>query len=196
MSKYISDLQIAPAAVMSAFYPPSGNGADLGHMLLVDPASRADALRTILAAHIVLAGPLVLENGSVGMLGWLPVFTKGSGLNTTEMQGVGKDVVQGSRFWGFVVVAFDFAALMNESGVNLNPGYLYSLTRAATAPDVADNASEVISSSAGAAPIADGERAQVTTFAMMICALDEFVPSCLAWCGMRYMRAACRRLAS
>jgi hypothetical protein len=143
----VVNLQLAPLAVSSAYFPLAGNEKAMGHDILHNPARRADVLKTITSDGMVMAGPLLLDQGGFNMVGRLAVFIdpdsvtaraaasspyqaprcgcgtvegsgcKSIGVNTTTLDGVMREVVRGKVFWGVVAVLFNFQGLLRSSGI-------------------------------------------------------------------------------
>ena len=112
----VSGLFLVPDGIVSKAYPLAGNEAAIGHDLLKDPARRAEAVEAIRGNQIVLAGPVNMRQGGVGLFARKPVFWEENGEQ---------------RFWGLVVAlirwenvleTFDFKTLDAE-------GYAYALSR-------------------------------------------------------------------
>jgi signal transduction histidine kinase/ActR/RegA family two-component response regulator len=112
----VSALFLIPGGVVSKAYPLTGNEAAIGHDLLKDPARRTDVLEAISTNQIVLAGPLNMRQGGVGLFARKPVFWEENGEH---------------HFWGLVAVlirwetvleTFDFESLDAD-------GYAYVLSK-------------------------------------------------------------------
>ena len=133
----VSGLFLVPGGVVSTAYPLCGNEAAIGHDLLKDPARRTEVLEAISTKQIVLAGPVNMRQGGVGLFARKPVFWEENGEH---------------RFWGLVVAmirwetvleSFDFKSLDAD-------GYAYVLSRKLRTDDqdtlIARSASEIIDS--------------------------------------------------
>ena len=112
----VSGLFLVPGGVVSTAYPLAGNEAAIGHDLLKDPARRTEVLEAISSNQIVLAGPVNMRQGGVGLFARKPVFWEEDGEH---------------RFWGLVAAlirwetvleTFDFRSLEAD-------GYAYVLSR-------------------------------------------------------------------
>ncbi len=115
-SPLVNGLFLVPDGVVSKAYPLAGNEAAIGHDLLKDPARRAEVLEAIGSSQVVLAGPVNMRQGGLGLFARKPVFWEDNGKQ---------------RFWGLVVAlirwetvleTFDFKTLNAE-------GYAYALSR-------------------------------------------------------------------
>ncbi len=85
----LGNLQLAPNGVVTTIYPLEGNEGAIGHDLLNDPNRRIQALQTIEARKLTLAGPFnLIQGGGMGMVARTPVF---------EVDEAGDE-----QFWGFV----------------------------------------------------------------------------------------------
>ncbi|KXZ50317.1 hypothetical protein GPECTOR_17g956 [Gonium pectorale] len=107
----ISTLQMAPGAVVQDIYPLAGNEAAIGHDLLADELRRGDALLSIAARNLTVAGPYMLLQGGFGVLLRKAVFISGVaenetfGANTSTgycPPGLCWDPVSSTKLWGFV----------------------------------------------------------------------------------------------
>ena len=114
----ISNLQLAPNAVVRQIFPLKGNEAAIGHDLLNDPNRRTEALSTIESKKLTLAGPFELIQGGVGVIGRYPVFLP-------------DELTSENVFWGFTIVLIKLADLIRASDLNqlIENGYNYNLSR-------------------------------------------------------------------
>ncbi|ROR35136.1 bifunctional diguanylate cyclase/phosphodiesterase [Inmirania thermothiophila] len=99
----VRSLQLAPGAVVRHVYPLAGNEAALGHDLLADPARREAAERAIREHSMVVAGPVQLRQGGVGIIARLPVYLPAA--------------AGGERFWGFAIVLLDLEPVLRAGGL-------------------------------------------------------------------------------
>eukprot|EP00282_Hemiselmis_andersenii_P038631 CAMPEP_0169428762 /NCGR_PEP_ID=MMETSP1042-20121227/1500_1 /TAXON_ID=464988 /ORGANISM="Hemiselmis andersenii, Strain CCMP1180" /LENGTH=1446 /DNA_ID=CAMNT_0009538955 /DNA_START=134 /DNA_END=4470 /DNA_ORIENTATION=- len=82
-----------------------------------------------------------VTNASMSMIGRLPVFldeSYGLGFKTTDIPGLGIQVIPGKLFWGFISMIFDFDVCLNRTGVTDWDGdspYLYDITWAKPGPE-------------------------------------------------------------
>lgn len=99
-NSYISTVQLVPNGIIKYIYPLKGNEAALNQNLFTNPNVRKEALKTIANKKMYFAGPLVLKQGGIGIVGRLPVYKK-------------------NKFWGFSAVVIKFEDLLKISKVNL-----------------------------------------------------------------------------
>ncbi|MGI1680105.1 MAG: response regulator [Cellvibrionaceae bacterium] len=103
----------APNLVIRFIYPLKGNEAAIGLDYNANPAQKAAALKAQTSGQMVLAGPINLVQGGLGIIGRIPVFARDP---------------DGNRyFWGLVSAVMDANQLFESSGVlslsgNLNVG--------------------------------------------------------------------------
>ncbi len=111
----ITNLQLAPQAVVTQIYPLEGNEEAIGDDLLKDPKRRPGALKTIRSKKLTLTGPLNLVQGGTAVIGRLPVF-----LSNDD-----------DKFWGFTIALItikDFLAAVKLERLEDN-GLNYELWR-------------------------------------------------------------------
>jgi len=142
LGKALVNIQLAPKAVVSMFYPMVNcedfegdvclnNTGALGHDLLNDP-NRVDIARaTVPAKYVVTAGPLKLVQGGHpvvedAFIARLPINLANHSL-----------VVDGIDYscWGFAVVLLNWAVMKKDSGIYENferEGMQFKLTRTDT----------------------------------------------------------------
>jgi sensor domain CHASE-containing protein len=113
----ISSLQLAPDGIVQQIYPLEGNEKAIGHNLLLDPARRTEALKTIETKKLTLAGPYHLVQGGTAIIGRLPVFVV--------------DQTNQEKFWGFSIVLIRLNKLLEETNIHslVASGYQYELFR-------------------------------------------------------------------
>ena len=113
----ISNLQLAPAGVISHIHPLAGNEAAIGHDVLNDDSRRDEARDAIRDRRLTLAGPFTLLQGGVAVVGRNPVFL--SQADGTEI------------FWGFTSALILLEDLISGSGLSGLPtkDYVYELSR-------------------------------------------------------------------
>ncbi len=134
---FVGGLFLVPDGVVTLAYPLAGNEAAIGHDLLKDPDRKTEAVEAISTNQVILAGPVNMRQGGLGLFARKPVFWEENGQR---------------HFWGLVVAlirwetvleTFDFKALDEE-------GYAYALTRklctekgstliARSTPDIIEN---------------------------------------------------------
>jgi PAS domain S-box-containing protein len=100
----IRSIQMAPGGVITHVFPFEANKVVLGFDLLRDPLRKEASQRAIQERHMVVAGPMPLPQGGVGVIARLPVF-------------VNDDNGANEHFWGFGIVVVDFQSLLDESQV-------------------------------------------------------------------------------
>lgn len=112
----ISSLQLAPNGITQQIYPLAGNEKGIGHDLLHSDKRRAEAWQAINTKTLTLAGPFMLVQGQMGMLGRNPVFLEKNG----EQQ-----------FWGFAtaLIYLDDLLSFTELAQLTHRGYAYELSR-------------------------------------------------------------------
>lgn len=101
-----SDLRLiaaAPDMVVSMVHPLVGNEKAVGLNYMNTPAQRDAVLRARTTGHLVLAGPLDLVQGGVGLIGRFPVLVS---------RPAGPPV-----FWGIVSAVIDLQRLYGNSGL-------------------------------------------------------------------------------
>lgn len=111
----IDGLFLAPDGVVGKAVPLRGNEAAMGHELLKDPDRMAEAREAMRTGQTVLAGPVNMRQGGVGLFARKPVFWIEDG---------------GHRFWGLVValIKWDSIRLPLESSMAAS-GCAYTLMR-------------------------------------------------------------------
>jgi diguanylate cyclase (GGDEF)-like protein/PAS domain S-box-containing protein len=101
--EYLINLAVAPDLVVTMVHPLEGNEAALGLNYLEMPSQMSAVLKARDQAKPVLAGPVDLVQGGVGLIGRLPVFV-------TDRQG-------NRTFWGIVSATIDAHRLFAASGL-------------------------------------------------------------------------------
>jgi len=94
----LRNLGAAPDMVIRAVYPLAGNEAALGLDYRTHPVQRAAAERARESGEIILAGPLAMVQGGVGIIARFPVFLD--------------DENGERRFWGLLSAAIDAERLV------------------------------------------------------------------------------------
>ncbi|ART82201.1 signal transduction protein [Oceanisphaera profunda] len=112
----VSNLQLAPNGVAQQIYPLAGNEKAIGHDLLYVDERRAEAWEAINTKTLTLAGPFMLVQGQMGMVGRNPVFLEKNG----EQQ-----------FWGFTTALIYLKDLLSFTELDqlTQKGYAYELSR-------------------------------------------------------------------
>jgi len=118
----LSALQLAPNGVIDQIVPRAGNEAALGHDLLADPQRNKEAITAIETKRLTLAGPFVLRQGGLAVVGRLPVFL---------IDKANSENFWGERFWGFTTAIIKIADLLAVSHLEDNAAsdYQYELSR-------------------------------------------------------------------
>ncbi len=93
---YIDAVELVPNGVIKYIYPP--NPIVINFDILKDPNVKEEALESIKRKKMYFAGPLMLKQGDMGVLGRLPIYKKG-------------------KFWGFSVVVIKLETLLESSGI-------------------------------------------------------------------------------
>ncbi len=93
----------APDMVMRLMYPIAGNEKAIGLDFRKTPTQFSAAEKARLTRQIVLAGPLTLAQGGVGLVARVPVFIDSDG--------------GGESFWGLVSAVIDVERLYRNSGL-------------------------------------------------------------------------------
>lgn len=99
---HLINLAAAPDLVISMIYPLKGNEAAVGLDYRRTPSQRDAVLRARDRGEAVLAGPVQLVQGGLGLLGRLPVFVRDGGA---------------SEFWGIVSATMDARAIFEAAGL-------------------------------------------------------------------------------
>ena len=115
----IANFLLAPDGIVSDVYPYEENIAVLG-LNLLDASEQEGNLEAILAYEmddLVIAGPFLLRQGYMGLVGRYPVYLD----KETE----------NSKFWGLVSVTLKFPQALDNAGLSLLEyhGYVYELWR-------------------------------------------------------------------
>ncbi|NVJ59411.1 MAG: PAS domain S-box protein [Gammaproteobacteria bacterium] len=115
-SKEIINLGAAPDMVLSYIYPLTGNEKAVGLNYLNSSTKKEDAVLARDTGKIVLAGPIDLVQGGVGLIGRIPIY-----------QFEDNDVKQ---FWGLLSVVIDMQAVYESSGlVELSKTYEIAIAK-------------------------------------------------------------------
>jgi PAS domain S-box-containing protein len=102
----------APDMVISLMYPLAGNEAALGLNYLKHPTQAATARQVMTSGQPLVAGPLRLQQGGIGIIVREPVFVP------AEQPG-GKP-----RFWGLISAVIDVDLLYQQAGLGEDHGNL------------------------------------------------------------------------
>ena len=100
---HLINLAAAPDMVISMIYPQQGNEAAVGLDYRQTPSQRDAVLRARERREAVLAGPVQLVQGGLGLLGRLPVFVREGGAR---------------EFWGIVTATMDARRIFEAAGLS------------------------------------------------------------------------------
>nr|WP_315155797.1 PAS domain S-box protein [uncultured Flavobacterium sp.] len=95
----ISSVQLVPNGIIKYVYPLEENKSALNLNLFKTPNVKKEALKSLVNKKMYFAGPLMLKQGGIGIVGRLPIFKK-------------------NKFWGFSAVIIKFEDLLKVSGIN------------------------------------------------------------------------------
>ncbi len=105
-NKALRNIAAAPDLVISLLHPIEGNASVIGLDYRTHPTQKQAALQAVETGSMVVAGPLELIQGGLGVIARAPVHT-----------GVGEDI-GARRLWGLVSAVLDFGTLLKESGLD------------------------------------------------------------------------------
>jgi signal transduction histidine kinase/sensor domain CHASE-containing protein len=117
-STLIRNVALAPENVIRFIYPLAGNEKALGLDYLKIPDQAGAVLRAIEEKRTVVAGPVRLVQGGVGIIGRTPIFLKDS-INS------GKPL----RYWGIAATVISFDSLVHAAGIEAAGGNLHVALR-------------------------------------------------------------------
>lgn len=98
----IRNIAVAPGNVINRVYPWEGNERALGFDYASSPAQWASVQRMMAENRMVVAGPVTLVQGGVGVIGRTPIHVR-------EPRG------GGLKYWGLISTVIDFRVLMEET---------------------------------------------------------------------------------
>ncbi len=101
----IRDVAVAPGGIVSYVFPRRGNEGIIGVNFRDIPSQWRTVARAIEERRIVVAGPVALVQGGVGIIARVPVF-----LDNTDGPG--------STYWGIISTVIDFPALIAAAGLD------------------------------------------------------------------------------
>ncbi|MBR9882807.1 MAG: sensor domain-containing diguanylate cyclase, partial [Oceanospirillales bacterium] len=114
-TEHVRNIGLAPDNVISFVYPLHGNEAALGLDYRKNEKQWPAVKKAIDSGGMVLAGPLKLVQGGLGLIARTPIFTHPEG-------------VEGSRYWGLSSVVLDADSLFRSSGIqNDVSGYVIAI---------------------------------------------------------------------
>lgn len=102
----IRNIALAPGNIIRFVYPLKGNESALGLDYFKVPDQREAVLRVIREKTTVVAGPVNLVQGGVGIISRTPVFMKDSSVSH-----------RAQRYWGIVSTVIDFDTLIRSAGL-------------------------------------------------------------------------------
>ena len=113
---FVSGLFLVPGGVVAEACPLEGNEAAIGHDLLKDPERRTEVLEAITSSQAVLAGPVNMRQGGVGLFARKPVFWEEDGER---------------RLWGLVVALIKWESVLGAFELDslAEDGFAYVLNR-------------------------------------------------------------------
>jgi signal transduction histidine kinase/sensor domain CHASE-containing protein len=107
-SRVIRSVALAPANVIRFVHPLEGNVSTLGTDYMAVPAQRETVLRAIAEKRTVVAGPVDLIQGGVGIVGRTPIFLEPDSSPSSA----------GTPYWGIAATVVDFGRLLDVSGLD------------------------------------------------------------------------------
>ncbi|MDP3230445.1 MAG: diguanylate cyclase [Acidovorax sp.] len=105
----IRNLALAPGNVISDIYPRVGNERALGLRYLDNPQQRGAVERAIQTRRTVVAGPIPLVQGGLGIISRTPVFLA---------HAPGQAPLDGPQYWGIVSLTVNADTLFTDVGLN------------------------------------------------------------------------------
>lgn len=111
-NQHISALELVPDGVIKYVYPQKGNEAVIGYNILTDPQRSEEALRSKEEKRLYFAGPLLLKQGGMGVIGRIPIY-------------------HGGRFWGFSAAVIKLDKLFQSAGIDSSgsSGFYFQLCK-------------------------------------------------------------------
>jgi signal transduction histidine kinase len=105
-SNMIRNFAFAPGNVVRYIYPVKGNEKALRLNYLKAPAQAGAVLRAIAEKRTVVAGPVQLVQGGIGIIGRSPIFLAPQGNRGTE-----------EKYWGMASTVISFDLLVKAAGL-------------------------------------------------------------------------------
>jgi signal transduction histidine kinase/sensor domain CHASE-containing protein len=112
-SGLIRNVALAPGNVVRFIYPLRGNEKALGLNYLKTPEQTAAVTRAMAERHTIIAGPVNLVQGGIGIIVRTPVFIRDS-----------LDNRKTGRYWGMASTVIDFDTLMHATGIKAIEAHL------------------------------------------------------------------------
>jgi signal transduction histidine kinase/sensor domain CHASE-containing protein len=108
----IRNIALAPGNVIRDVYPLEGNEAAVGLHYLDIPDQRDAVVRAMQQKKMVVAGPVKLAQGGIGIIGRTPIFIDGPG-------GTAAGAAAGAAtYWGLLSTVIDFPSLIQATGLD------------------------------------------------------------------------------
>jgi signal transduction histidine kinase/sensor domain CHASE-containing protein len=104
-SPLIRNFALAPGNVIRFMYPIEGNEKAIGLDYLKTPDQRDSVLQAISEKRTIVAGPVKLVQGGIGIIGRTPIFIK------NRINGE-------SKYWGISNTVIDFEKLIRTAGID------------------------------------------------------------------------------
>jgi PAS domain S-box-containing protein len=95
----VSAVQLVPNGIIKYIYPMKGNEAAMDLNILTSTDNREEALKPIETQKIFFAGPILLRQGNIGLVGRLPVYNN-------------------NKFWGFSAVVIKLETLLKITEIS------------------------------------------------------------------------------
>ncbi len=110
--KNIDAVQLVPSGIIRHVYPKEGNEAVINYDILHDTTRNKEAYKAIEKNELFFAGPFLLRQGGLGIVGRLPVY-----INDT--------------LWGFSAVVIKLFTLLRSAGIDSSgkSGYYFQLSK-------------------------------------------------------------------
>ena len=102
--RHLQNISVAPDNVVRDVYPLAGNERAIGLSYLDTPEQRDAVVQMMNSRRFVLAGPLELVQGGIGLINRFPVYLPARN-------------GQPERYWGLVAVVLRFDSLLEASGL-------------------------------------------------------------------------------
>ncbi len=109
----IRNVALAPDNVVGFVFPRPGNEGAIGLDYARNPAQWPSVARMMRERHIVVAGPVKLVQGGIGIVGRKPIYLTGSLPAQSE-----------NRYWGLVSTVVDFERLLAQTNIGSASGRL------------------------------------------------------------------------
>ncbi len=106
-NQFIDALELVEGGTITAVYPYDENSAAIGYDILADSLVSREAERAIDTKTLFYAGPLLLKQGYVGVVGRLPLFSEG-------------------KFWGFSASIVKLSTLLHATGLDSSGNTIYA----------------------------------------------------------------------